>query len=490
MTGHDEATGARPPRAWWRRTLGLRALMLLVLGTGGGLGWYTRALTIRREALATIRATGGSIDYRDQRSDATGPWVAIYRRTGLEFCREIEQVHLFESYRWTLGGLATVAGPARAASFAALAQLGPVNTILLDTFEVSPDEWSMLARAHPVYLCIDQRGGPIDERSLEGLGSLRSLRCLKLDARETPLPRSVLSSVDRIGRLEDVGISGIEPTPRWSPGPSGRWGNLTRLELVDSPIDGGFLDRLGAGARMRFLQLRQTQVTDDQLRRLVARHPDLEELELDGSRLTDAGTTALAGLARLKHLRLRARRDAPPRLTDETLVAIGRIAGLTELYVTSGRFTGRGVEALGRTPLERLELGEVESADAATWARFFAAKPRLGRLKLRGPGIDDRALPALLPPRGPVSNLSLSRSAVTDAGMATLATAPLTLLHLNGTALTDAGLDVLGRSATLLVLGVAETRVTPTGLAAFRGAHPKIRVYSERRDEEGLDEDW
>src|SRR5262249_27354613 len=49
----------------WRRRLrfSVRALMVLVLITGGGLGWVIHRARVQRDAVATIRRAGGDVAY-------------------------------------------------------------------------------------------------------------------------------------------------------------------------------------------------------------------------------------------------------------------------------------------------------------------------------------------------------------------------------------------------------------------------------------------
>src|SRR5262245_3580204 len=49
----------------WRRRLrfSVRALMVLVLIIGGGLGWVIHRARVQRDAVATIRRAGGDVAY-------------------------------------------------------------------------------------------------------------------------------------------------------------------------------------------------------------------------------------------------------------------------------------------------------------------------------------------------------------------------------------------------------------------------------------------
>src|SRR5262245_4332332 len=55
------------PKSWRRRLrLSVRALMVVVLITGGVLGWVIHRARVQREAVAAIRQAGGSVSYHDQ----------------------------------------------------------------------------------------------------------------------------------------------------------------------------------------------------------------------------------------------------------------------------------------------------------------------------------------------------------------------------------------------------------------------------------------
>jgi hypothetical protein len=59
-------------RPWWRRPrvrLSLRALMIVVLLIGGGLGWIVHRADVQREAVAAIVQGGGSVKYDWEWSD-------------------------------------------------------------------------------------------------------------------------------------------------------------------------------------------------------------------------------------------------------------------------------------------------------------------------------------------------------------------------------------------------------------------------------------
>jgi hypothetical protein len=54
----------RLTRFWWQRLrISLRAMLILVIVVGGGLGWVTRRAEVQREAVSAIKRTGAGVLY-------------------------------------------------------------------------------------------------------------------------------------------------------------------------------------------------------------------------------------------------------------------------------------------------------------------------------------------------------------------------------------------------------------------------------------------
>ena len=94
-------------------------------------------------------------------------------------------------------------------------------------------------------------------------------------------------------------------------------------------------------------------------------------------------------------------------------------------------------------------------------------------------GFGDRELAALQPIGRNVASLDLAGSAVTNAGLATVATTMPNLrrLHLERTAVTDAGLAALRPLSHLAYLNLYGTAVTDAGLAALRPLPALTELY-------------
>src|SRR5438270_12939655 len=87
------------PKSWRRRLrLSVRALMGLVLITGGVLGWVIHRARVQREAVAAIRRADGSVIYYHQsRSRSSGmPWWPRWAAEilGIDYFDNVKSVFL------------------------------------------------------------------------------------------------------------------------------------------------------------------------------------------------------------------------------------------------------------------------------------------------------------------------------------------------------------------------------------------------------------
>jgi len=190
-------------------------------------------------------------------------------------------------------------------------------------------------------------------------------------------------------------------------------------------------------------ELTESPVPGEELAHLQA-FPELEVLSIDSYRLTDAGVEHLAGLEKLKHLRL----------------------GKTQIE-------GTGLAHLkASTQLESLSLAESDlQDDGLVHLKPF---PRLRELNLRstilrGPGLAHLAgLTAL-------EKLSLRSTTVGDEHLQHLAElAELAELDLYGTRVGDDGLKTLAALEKLDTLVLYGTRISDQGLAHL-GGHELLR---------------
>jgi internalin A len=154
----------------------------------------------------------------------------------------------------------------------------------------------------------------------------------------------------------------------------------------------------------------------------VSKLTRLEDLQLNGSEVTDAGLAFLSGLTKLKHLTLR-----ESKVTD---------AGLIHLR--------------GLTDLEQLTLGYTACSDAGL--RHLRGLPRLKKL-------------------------GLVNTQVTEAGIASLMEMTnLEVLRLGGRPISDVGLVQLKKLTALKILGLSGTDVTDDGVEDFQLTLPNVQI--------------
>ena len=219
-------------------------------------------------------------------------------------------------------------------------------------------------------------------------------------------------------------------------------------------------------APVRALRLDNTEVDDAELERICREHPELVELTLGGTQITDAGLIHLLQLPRL------------------------RIIRLARTAVTDG-----GMNTLAKNEfLERVDLSSTQIGDFGLWE--LRALPRLRDLNLYRTPVTDQGLASFR--RGDhrsaarIERLNIGRTAITDEGISKLASLTnLKWLFLAVTDITDAGLVELAKLAPLEEVNITRTETTLEGVERLRRERPDMNVrdnISEEITQEAIDE--
>jgi Leucine rich repeat len=287
---------SEPVARSWRTMLrfSVRAMVILVLVIGAGLGWIVRSARIQRDAVAAIRRHGGSVLYDGEQG------TRVYfdgRRFAPKWLVDKVRVYYFDnvvSVHLGQGGSAAdlhdvgrlsqlmqlrLYGPF--VTDAGLAELhGLTNLFLLDIGDTE-------------FTCTDRTKRPGAARVTDaGLAYLDGLSILSfVNLSGTRVTDAGLVHLKRLTKLEvlclddtlitDAGLAQLKELIY-----------LKYLHIHDTQITDDGLARLGGLTKLRHLDVGNTQITDAGLAHLKGL-TELSELDLSGNRVTDAGTKKL-----------------------------------------------------------------------------------------------------------------------------------------------------------------------------------------------------
>jgi Leucine-rich repeat (LRR) protein len=256
-----------PKSRWPRIRLSVRALMILVLLLGGGLGWIERSVRIQRDAVAAIKRTGAGVLYDWQFRNAIPnpkgkPWAPkwLVDRLGVDYFGSPAYVIAFTQKMDD----ATLVAVGRLSHFERL----DIATSSVTDFGLA--NLQALKRLRDLDLSASQVG----DAGLMHFKGLTSLTFLNLNATQ----------------VGDVGLLNLK--------------GLTRLETLylgrTQVSDAGLVHLKGLG-RLKALNLSDTLVSDAGLAHLSGL-TGLQLLCLGDTWVSDAGLAHLKALSKLQVL--------------------------------------------------------------------------------------------------------------------------------------------------------------------------------------------
>ena len=303
-------------------------------------------------------------------------------------------------------------------------------------------------------------------KTVEALAQ-RALHQLVLDKTHAGRAITKLASIaPRLERIDVSSLVGYRPTDAdvaWLANAP----NLVEVGLSQSRVTDKLVTAIAALPALAEIRLAGTAVTTKSIEKLV--RSDLREIDLAETAVTDANAAALIKLPSLRVLRL-----DKTAITDAALAPPG--PSLVELYLSQTKVTDAGLAILDGTPnLEALGLGRTHVSDA-TIARI-AKLTALHTLVLSGTRADDESL-VQLGKLTALERLYVDDTLATSSLLLALHGRPLRVLHLAETQVADDALAALASLTQLQELTIGDTRMTPTAVATVVGALPRIRVLT------------
>ena len=454
--------------------------MLVVLVVGGVLGWQARRWSLRRQAIAQVRAAGCAVVFDFQapegksfRMGATPP--------GPRWLRRLVGDEPFQAAKWLLlNGRGPKGDEPTAATIAAIAALDRLQTLAVQDVPLTDDQLVRLARM-PSLKVVDLRETRITPQSLGRL-VLPRLESMTFEFDRDVPALAVLSALATHPRLKHLNLERLRAGGASDFAPLAALPLLEVLHVRESPADESCLDQVERLTRLKSLNIQSTRISDAGLRRLSGLG-QLEDLIVDGSAVTDEGLADVARWPRLRALHLYGSTTKPGAagfVTDRGLALLAAVGQLNHVSLLGSRITDEGLASLAQMPkLDYLELTGVCATDAGLSGLLTAHQ--FGNLALWGEGIADSSAALMVGQKG-LENLTLDGARLTDAAMGHLTALPaLRFLLLPGSHVTDAGLAKLaGSAARLDYIDLRGTSVTAAGVARFRQAKPNSTVQSGR----------
>ncbi|MDO4574854.1 MAG: hypothetical protein Q4D98_06530 [Planctomycetia bacterium] len=216
------------------------------------------------------------------------------------------------------------------------------------------------------------------------------------------------------------------------------------------------------------LSLSMNMELDDDSMKYVGAVPNLRELNLTSTNITDDGMAALEALEQLDALTL-----VSTEIDGSSFRYLQNLKSLRELNLSSSAFSDEGMAMVGTfTKLEELRLDDTNVTDAGM--EPLAGLAELKLLNLQGAMVSDIGLQYLaglvglmelylggtIPYQG-----KIYESPISDKGLSYLQNlVELRILHLNDTQVSDRGMPLLSKLNELRELNLADTYITDEAL--------------------------
>lgn len=231
------------------------------------------------------------------------------------------------------------------------------------------------------------------------------------------------------------------------------------------------------------LDLRNTPITDQDLRLLLAHHKKLEQLDVRNTNIADGSMAAIQALPLLTYLVL-----DNTGISNEGIKDLDKLKNLNFLSIDGTKVTDEGLRHLSHnTKIQTLSLAGKEVTDVGL--AYLSSLASLEELHLRNTNVTDKGIAEVLPKFKRLKRLSLEQTQVSDKALSTIANMPtLVWLQLAQTAITDAGVKELVRLPFLAELYLSRDKIADEGLRSISLLQSlrKLHLDSTRVTDKGL----
>ena len=360
-------------------------------------------------------------------------------------------------------GLSLRAQPVTPSWMARLHDLPELTALVLDDTEVDGAALqSMKLALKRLYLARTR----VDDAAIKWIAAEHALDVIDLE--DCFVGDAGITALAGIPGLRAVNASGT----RVSDAGGAQLGKLAQIEVVDlgrTRVGVKTIEALAPHA-LHQLFLDRT-MAGRAVAKLAGMAPRIERIDVSslvGYRPTDADLAWIATAPNLVEVGL-----SRSRVTDAVVIKIAQLPRLHEIRLAGTNVSTKGIEKLVRPDLEEIDLAETAVSDANVAALIKLPKLRL--LRLDKNGITDAALAT---PGPELVELYLSSTKVTDAGLAILdATPKLEALGLGHTAVTDPTIARIAKLSALRTLVLSGTRAEPGSLAELGKLKQLERLY-------------
>ncbi len=291
---------------------------------------------------------------------------------------------------------------------------------------------------------------PLHVVSLAGLANLSELRELVLNFNQ--VTDAGLAFLPPLPKLTTLGLHECDLTDA-SFAHLSRQPALTQLDVGNNKINGSGLGKFDGAARLKTLSTGSSNLTDDGLLGII-RCTSLTTLDLSGSGTAKITSLApLSGVASLRALRL------VRNTTDSLVLSLASVTQLTALDVSSSPISDFALDRISAmTSLRELNFYDCKNLTDSGFLKLLPLGKSVTRLIATQTRLSDGAFKALCGKLTEITDLNISRSGVSPAGLAALSNLKkLGAFCVHAQLCTDEGLRHLGRvtsSANLKTFGI------------------------------------